>query len=264
MPAIRGIVCCVNYDDLLAITLHQNARHLTDILVVTHPDDHRTKNVVAAVPSARVFQTDAFYRYGARFNKGLAMEEAFEAFGRKGWILIFDADTLFPSVLELPKLDRNCLYGAPRLILNDPRQWSPSFDWRHARPTLDRAFPGYFQLFHASCPIIESLPWYDTTFAHAGGCDGYFESRWPEAQKIRLSTPVLHLGPRDTNWMGRASPRVDGAPVEHASENKQKMEDFLDYKGWRPSRRVVKEFNEKVDVPGAVKTGYKLKGRNDK
>ena len=209
---IRAITVCVDYDDLLRITLVRNARHLSEILVVTHPDDKRTKEVVASVPSARVFETDAFYRDEKRFNKGLAMEEGLEFFGRDGWILIWDADTLFPETFKLPDLKIGKLYTAPRVILDEPQNWFPGMDWSQMEPRQEGIpAPGYFQLFHAKDQHIRNKrPWYATKFDHAGGGDYHFQKNWSKPDIVYLPFKVLHLGPFDTNWYGRASPRIDG------------------------------------------------------
>lgn len=261
MKPMRGIVVCVNYDDLLNITLVRNARHFVETLVVTHPSDERTKAVVAKVPNARVYETDAFYRYGAKFNKGLAMEEGFDVLGRSGWICIWDADTLFPDSLPLEPVI-GCLYTPYRRILADPRNWHTQLDWSTCPLSNDRAFPGYFQLFHADDPVIRIQPWYDVTFAHAGGCDGYFQNRWDVKKKIRPKFEVLHLGPRDANWFGRASRRADSKPVEGALDHQHDMEQFLAYKGWH-RQKTVKEFKEHVDVPGIPASGYRVTGRGE-
>lgn len=263
---IRGIVICVNYDDLLRITLVRNMRHLTECLVITSPTDTATKELCAGIPNVRVYETDAFYRYGAKFNKGLAMEEGFDVLGRTGWILVFDADTLLPDDISYDYQFGN-LYGAKRVILNNPKLWHPAYDWNRAVPSHDPSFPGYFQLFHADDPHIAEHPWYDVTFTHAGGCDGYFQTRWPQSKKIRLPFKVLHLGPRDTNWFGRASERTDSKPVENQTEFYREMQKFLTFKGWRGANdalQVGADYNEKVAVPGAVETGYKLTGKYDK
>jgi hypothetical protein len=230
---VRGIIVCVDYDDLLEITLVRNARHLTEILVVTAPHDERTKAVVSRVPSVRLFETDAFYRNGAKFNKGAAMEEGFDVLGREGWILILDADILLPDVLPIPKLRPDCLYSASRVMLDDPRQWTPDFDWSRAARTRESTFAGYFQLFHTSDPHLVRRPWYDTTFNHAGGGDEVFQSHWSRKHKIRLPFDVLHLGPRDTNWFGRASCRADGGPSpENAAERLAEMRQYRRTQGW--------------------------------
>lgn len=233
MTPVKGIVVCVEYDDLLAITLPRNARHLTEIVVVTSPTDRRTQEVVRSVPSARCFITDSFYRDGARFNKGAALEQGFDALGRDGWTLIWDADVLFPDVMPFTNLDPAKLYGARRRILENPGEWSPKFtSWNRLPLSRETGWPGFFQLFHGSCARIASRPWYDTTFVHAGGGDAYFQSRWPHDAKGYLPIEVLHLGPRDANWFGRASARTDGAEVGEVVERSEEMERLLAAHGW--------------------------------
>ena len=263
---LRGIVVCVNYDDLLAITLERNMRHLQECLVVTSPADHKTKELCKDIPGVRVYETDAFYRFGAKFNKGLAMEEGFDALGRHGWILIWDADTLFPDDISHDYQPGN-LYNAHRLIMPTPKTWTPEYNWSKALASHDPSFPGYFQLFHADDKQIAQHPWYDVTFTHAGGCDGYFQTRWEPRNKIRLPFKVLHLGPRDVNWFGRATERVDNTPVAEAALHREEMQKFLAFKGWgRPLRTPFDEssYSEKVAVPGAPQTGYRLKGKHDR
>lgn len=254
---IKGIVVCVGYDDLLALTLHRNARHLTEIIVPTSPEDERTRAVVARVPSARCWITDAFTRHGGKFNKGLAIESGFDALGRDGWTLIFDADIVLPSTLPLPVLDPTKLYGAPRRILDPvPTTLPPESEWGKFPMSKETGYPGYFQLFHGSCSTIARRPWYDVTYTHAGGGDGYFESRWPATQKERLPFEVLHLGPRDVNWFGRASERLDGEPIPEAGERSADMTRLLGMKGWRDAPES--HINEKVQNPLLPQTGHKL------
>ena len=107
---MRGIVVSVEYDDLLAITLARNARHFERILVVTSPADEATQDVAARVPNAEVHTTDAFYRNGAAFNKGLALEEGFERIGREGWLLAWDADIVMPQRMDLAGIEIGNLY----------------------------------------------------------------------------------------------------------------------------------------------------------
>lgn len=131
---MKGIVVCVNYDDLLRITLPLNMRHLTECLVVSAPGDKRTASIVAATPSANLYVTDAFYRKGAKFNKGAALEEGFDALGRDGWILVWDADTILPeSVPMADTLDPLKLYGAKRRVLVDPKEYQPKLDLKSAQ-----------------------------------------------------------------------------------------------------------------------------------
>jgi len=202
---VRAIVVCVNYADILAITLPRNARHFEEVLVVSTPQDTATASTVNSVPNAKLYCTEAFTRYGAKFNKGLALEEGFDALGRDGWICIHDADIVLPDVWDgVEGITPGKLYSAPRRICTDPKAFRPQ-PWATFPPTRDIVFPGYFQLFHANDLALLPLPWYDVTFKHAGGGDGFFQSRWPKERKVRLPFDVLHLGPRDTNWFGRGN-----------------------------------------------------------
>lgn len=257
MPHIRGVVVCVDYDDLLAITLVRNMRHLDECVVVTAPHDVRTQDLCKSIPNVRCSITDAFYRHDAKFNKGLAIEEAgFDILGRSGWILIWDADTLFPDTLTLPTLNKGTLYGARRLILENPQQWHPEFNWQKATLADDNGIYGYFQLFHADDPAIQKRPWYDVTFSHAGGCDGYFQDRWDQTRKFWLNCRVLHLGPRYRNWFGRAFPRIDGVVVEGQQTNAAIMQKYCNYKCWSGANANVAQFDEHVQVPGVLPSGF--------
>lgn len=246
MIPIRGIVVSVNYDDLLAITLARNMRHLTECLVVTAPTDHATHKIVSQVPGARLYATNAFYRDGAKFNKGAAMEEGFAALGRGGQILIWDADILLPDNLRFPKqLERDMLYGAPRRILNDPKKWHPDFNWNAVPIDKDPTVPGYFQLFNAESKFLQNTPWYDPGFTHAGGADAVFMMRFKQRQKLPFD--VLHLGPHNQNWFGRVSERMDGQEIPEASVQErisemQKLERSRGATGRLPWERVTKGF----------------------
>jgi hypothetical protein len=213
---------------------------MIDVLVVTSPDDARTRFVVEATcPSARLLVTDAFYRGGARFNKGAAMEEAFDAAGKDSWVMVIDADTLLPDEMPLDNLDPQFLYSAPRRILESG--WPPPEDWGTLPLRPDRSYPGYLHLFHPGARCLGDRPWYDPTYTHAGGCDAYFERKFGAAKR-KLPFEVLHLGPCDTNWMGRVSNRLDHEPIPESHRRRADMEKLRRAKGWgRPKGGTFEE-----------------------
>ena len=257
---IKGIVVCVGYDDLLTLTLPRNLKHLSSCLVVTSKTDQRTRDLVKSV-GCELYQTDAFTRHGARFNKGLALEEGFDVLGRSGWIMVWDADVILPSPTLAPMGDLQVgkLYSARRHILTEPKQWSEHLNWSKVHIHNDKLFPGYFHLFNADDPVLVQRPWYDVTFSHAGGGDGYFQSRWKPEDKIRFPWNVMHLGPIDTNWHGRATDRTDGQPVDGQQESKAMQDVYVRAKGWVRGgiRRPVQEH---VEVPGYLPTDFKVGG----
>lgn len=224
---MRGITVSVDYGDLLGITLPRNARHFFEVLVVSAEHDEETRRVVASVPNARLYVTDAFYRLGAEFNKGLAMEEGFDQMVRTGWMTIFDADTLLPDRLrwEDLRLHRDNLYVPPRRILADPSQWREDIDWATLPLKHEpNEYPGYCQIFHAETPRMVVRPWYGTDWKHAGGCDSVFQRHWPPELKKRPPFEVLHLGEDGKNWMGRATPRLDGSILPGSHERSIAMQ----------------------------------------
>lgn len=261
---LKAIVICVEYDDLLEISLPRNLRHFSELVVVTAPQDERTQQLVRGFPGVRCHVTDAFYRYGAKFNKGLAMEEGFDVLGRDGWILIWDADIVLPAEMTLPSLEPGNLYGVHRRMLHDAQQWRDDLDWTRLPLEGDRIVAGYFQLFHADDPHLQSRPWYDVTYNHAGGGDAYFQHLWPEERKVWLPFEVLHLGPRGRNWFGRATVRRDGSLPPQAFSRKLLMERYSEDRGWRVPRGRVRHHRrqpslsplERVHIPGVQPPDY--------
>lgn len=220
-PPLRGLVVCVNYDDLLAITLPRNIGFLSECMVVTSPSDTRTQELVRDRP-VRVHVTDAFYRNGAKFNKAAAIEEALDVYGHEGWLLLWDADTVFPRRFMAPNLEPGFLYAPLRRVLEDVSEYSPALRWDHLKHGPDgRDFNGYFQLFHATDPVLAERPWF-TQWPHAGGYDHLFQRRWAQHLKIRLPFEVLHLGPTELNWFGRISPRVEEGGMIAAYDPRRK------------------------------------------
>src|SRR5206468_1585641 len=114
---------------------------------------------------------------------------------------------------------------------------------------------GFFQLANAEDPsLANKRPWYEVTFAHAGGGDAYFMEHWSAANRAVLPFDVLHLGPTDTHWFG-----TDQA-------GKDMMARFVRENGWRgatskhsaESAARSPEIIGRVKVPGYGDTGYEL------
>lgn len=233
---ISSLVVCVEYDDLLSITLPQNKTHFHRTMVVTSTADTKTQEV-ARREGCECYVTDAFYANQARFNKGLAIERALDAMGREGWICYWDADIMMPANIG-HDYDPQYLYCPFRRVLGDPRAYSEDMDWETLtiNPNPEE-FPGYFHLFHASA--AGRRPWYSIDWAHAGGCDSDFEGHYRRKQGLRRPPfDVLHLGPvampspSDSdwiirvgdNWCGRVSPRLDtGEPPDKAPARKKQI-----------------------------------------
>jgi hypothetical protein len=222
---MKSLVVCVKFDDFLTLTLPRNARHFSDTVVVTTPEDVRTQGVVDAVPTARCHLTRIFYDQGASFNKGAALEQALDALAPTDWLVVWDADIVMPATMEFVGVEPSCLYNARRRMCCDPRSWDGSADWS-AYPIRNegKQFPGYFQLYHVADPNLGSRPWYDARWLHGGGYDSDFMNRWPEEHRRRLPFEVLHLGEPFRNWWGRETPRIDDGTVPPgAGERRRRM-----------------------------------------
>lgn len=207
---MNAITVCVNYSDLLKITLPRNRRHFNDYLIVTSHDDLETVRV-AAKNNCSCFQTNAFYLHGAMFNKGLAMEQGFDVLGREGQICILDADIVLPQYATFD-IEIGKLYSPYRFMLDKVEDYNDELEWGRLPTRQDFEHCGYCTYFDTRDPHL-SKPWYGLNWSHAGGCDSEFQSKWPLVDRYRPEWKVLHLGPTDTNWCGRVS-GLEGAEVE--------------------------------------------------
>lgn len=247
--AVNAILVCVGYDDFLRLTLPRTLQHVSKLVVVTTPTDLRTLALCAMYPRVIVHKTLAFYDDGASFNKGKALEEGFDVLGRTGWVLIMDADILLPEKITTATLDRRTLYTPVRRIMS-------KVDGLTATPTINPStLPlrkeygnfGYFQLFHATDPVVTKLPWYETDWVHAGGADSVFEKRWHKKNKARMSFEVIHLGDPDQNWYGRTRPRLDNGEVSEDAANLLAKQQALHRKyGWKGYKKTGEAVVERL------------------
>jgi hypothetical protein len=126
---LRAVMVCVDYSDLLAITLPYNRHHFDSVMVVTSKADIATQSL-ALEQGCRLFVTDAFYQDNASFNKWLALENALDVYGRTGWLCLMDADVLWPKQIhpfwknapEGEELGKH-LYSPLRHMMEDPSKW---------------------------------------------------------------------------------------------------------------------------------------------
>lgn len=233
---LRALLVCVDYADLLAITLPYNLHHFSELWVVTSLEDKATQDLVLSCsPKCRLITTNLFYADEARFNKFRAVEHGFDMMGREGWICNMDADVLWPKDAKLPNLEIGKLYAPLRHMFEDVTQPIPPEAHWHMCPVHRNVneWAGYSQIFHATDPVLGSPPWHDTSWIHAGGADSFFQAKWAKENKIRPNFNVLHLGEAGQNWFGRATQRVDGTIPEGAQK---KRDDCYNIWGARRAR----------------------------
>jgi hypothetical protein len=241
---VNGVVVSVEFEDLLALTLWYNHHHFEQVLVVSSPGDVGTRAVAERYDNARLFTTDAFYRNGAYFNKGAAIELALRVLGNCGWILLWDADILMPKEMKL-EVEPGYLYSPHRRLVKDPRVWTIKDDWTRYPMIGDCEFAGYFQLFHTDDPVLKQRPWYPTGWNNASGCDTEFQNKWPADHKIRLPFEVLHLGSISGNWCGRCSSKIGGWELDPVvvSQRARTLNDLM---------TLRKRFGYRYDQVGSV------------
>jgi hypothetical protein len=212
----RAILTCVDYSDILAMTLPHTLPHVSELLVVTTIDDTKTIEVCWKHDRVRIHTTNVFYENGAAFNKGAAMEEGFDVLGRHGWILILDADIVLPKDLDLSEVERGLMWGCLRVIIPDPLKWDGG-TWNRLKHEAPEDILGYFQLFHAD--DVPKRPWYPVNYRSAATVDQWFGwNHFPNKGKYLGAQTVLHLGPPGDNWCGRTKPLLDGTIPDKASE----------------------------------------------
>ena len=187
---VAAITTCVDYSEYLARSIARWVAGLELLVVVTAPRDEATI-ALAREHGATLHVTDAFWRDGALFRKGLALQEARSFLPPGGFHLFLDADVMPPedwlAQLEAADLQLGMLHGARRI-------------YEDGRPINDRELAGFFQLFHSSDP--RGLAPLATNFWHAGNVDSDFMLRWPRALQRILPLQLTHLGEPGVNWCG--------------------------------------------------------------
>jgi hypothetical protein len=201
-----GITVSVGYGECLAKILPYTARHLSKIIVVTTPTDEKTKAVCAQYPQIQVLETELFYEFGAKFNKGLALELATWMLPKDQWCLIFDSDMCLPAdMFILERLNKNYIYGAKRALVFDEEQLAKATKERNFNTegleVVDLGTIGAFQLFNTSADVLNVRPWYGITYNNASWCDNVFAWKWRPDRRAMLEVSALHLGDRH-NWVG--------------------------------------------------------------
>ena len=261
---MNALIVCVDFSDMLEITLQKNRHHFDRVVVVTTFTDEKTI-VTALNNNAEVYRTNAFYDDGAVFNKYKAVEEGLDFMGRYGQICLLDVDIVLPKDFLFTKDDtfKDYLYTPHRYIFDEPHQTSlnPKDEgylnerlislledeelWKELPLFGEREFAGYCQVFHADCRFLpKGKSWHETNWKHAGGADSFFQCLWPDQFKVRPPFYVLHLGPPGRNWCGRVIPYLDGTLPENSDESHNTLQRF--FQGRQGKQGLQKFDHEKL------------------
>jgi hypothetical protein len=242
---LEGVTVSVGFDDMLDLTLGLNHPHFDSLTVVTSHEDVRTQRVCKK-HSVNCVKSDLFRKNGRRFNKGAALNAAMDHFQFNGWRMCFDADIALADnfrriLFNHTVLDRDCIYGAPRVDVTGKDAIAAFLEARirfpqHAHntgispvhggavhcptPTASSAVfvcnlrgycpIGFFQLWHSS----KQRP-YPHSMGTAAHDDVMFAQSWPEPNRRMLPTAFCyHISGSPPyygeNWDGhRRQPRID-------------------------------------------------------
>lgn len=236
---------CVDYSDIASITVPYNRHHFKELMIVTSSKDTKTHKL-ADENNCRLFVTDSFYDDGADFNKWKALEQGLDALGRYGWLVIHDADVLWPQQVYMNRYLRKGFIYTPRRYIADPIPVVfPSEDrWcKFKLHPQDIEWAGYTQIFHSDDPHLGESPWHQIDWKHCGGADSFFQAKWPQHMKVRPDFRVLHLGPAGTNWCGRVTPDiVDGTVPSEATNRSANLNKYMTARsGKRGDARFAEE-----------------------
>lgn len=225
------LITSVNYSDYLEFTLRYNCEIFDAIYIITSPLDTQIVEVIEKYNkknNIHIFYTDIFYQDGpwgkTLFNKGGALDFGLKNIEKKDWIVIGDADTIYPFDIKniVNALDKNHIYTMPRQKIMDPSLINSCVEEMnkeyHTRDNIRVICPskhfdkthriiGYCQLFNFDADIFKNK---NITYPHGHNCrsiDTIFARQFFTKKRRRtLSNKYcIHIGPTEINWNGRAS-----------------------------------------------------------
>jgi len=230
---ISAITTCVNYSDFLTWCLMFNKHQFNRFLVVTTPQDTRTK-AVCDFFNVECLQTEAFFENEQTFGKSQAINVGIQHLLKSyktEWILHLDSDIIFPprtvEFIKAYNLEKDSIYMADRLQVLGFDKWvdflyevEPVHEqevWLRTDrfPVMPRVYRnnehgngivpiGYFQLWHKN----SNLNTYPKIHENAARSDMLFSLQWkPEKRKLLSTVYVWHLESQSAdmgaNWNGR-------------------------------------------------------------
>lgn len=216
---LEAVLVSVGYGDTLKFTLPKNKKHFDKIIVITDYNDHKTKQICID-NGVECIITDCFYKNGAKFNKGAAINQGYSNLKHYDWCVNLDADIILPDNFRhsflAHELDKNLLYGAPRKFVWNMSQYSKlenNGNLEEELLTLDGIGCGYFQAFNFKSDKIKNIEisklYPDSITAEKVDIDFLYRF-YPEiSPKVpKLFFEVLHLGPPGLFNRGVEDPKL--------------------------------------------------------
>lgn len=185
---LEAVTVCVGYADFLMATAPWNAGLFDRWLIVTTPDDEKTRwvcnkfnlEVLLCEDGSRHVREGHGYKGITGFNKGRMIERALQQTSNVGWRLHIDADIAVPHrfrhILNVAELKKDHIYGCDRANIRGFDNWKKLVasgylqggSWsyhcqkqfpkgiesdvgdRWVHPHMGYVPCGFFQLFHSS------------------------------------------------------------------------------------------------------------------
>ena len=221
---LEALLVCVKYADYFTYFLDYNQKYFDDLLVVTMENDEQTIELCKKRDVRYTFTN----RLGPQFNKGKAINDGFAKLSLRDWILITDADMIFPDNfrkrLETEKLNKDFLYGACRCNFRTFKEWNNYLaldtagrdaliadrneQWREWK-SRRKKIVGYFQLFNIqSFGFDRNKVKYSEDSPTANVSDRYFYLLWEKKHRRMINSfDLIHFAHRTgadgKNWRGR-------------------------------------------------------------
>ena len=236
---IEAVTVCVNYAGELAATAPFNAPIFDRWVIITDPDDERTRRVCRRHHLQCITSSD-HARNGDDFNKGRMVERGLQHLSKDCWRLHLDADIALPTrtraFLDWAHLDEAYIYGCDRIMCNSAADWNrllgtgflngtldcgnhsvvfpPGFTvgTRWARPDCGYVPIGFFQLWHSLADEDHGyrIKPYPTHHGNACRTDTQHALQWDRRKRVLIPELIaVHLATsraNGINWNGRRSP----------------------------------------------------------
>ncbi len=223
---VECIIPSVHYADFLVETLPHNRILFDRTIVVTAPEDHKTREVCKFL-NVECVLTDEYRTHWGEFVKGAGINAGIRAANKDGWLVQLDSDILLPQgfrhAVDAGCFDPAYIYGVDRVMVKSFAEWQRFYRDPEAQKQGDafvhpRAFPighrlcipdwvpiGYFQMWHASAER-----WYPTEHKDAARGDVQFALQWPRRKRALIpEVYAYHLESENAvqgaNWGGRTT-----------------------------------------------------------
>lgn len=215
MNKIELIITSVGYDDYLKETLKFNTKIFDTIHVCTSTRDKKTQiECEKYKEKVNVIKTEVFFENKNPFNKGRAINKGIENLRYNDWVIIGDADCIYPEnvkrEIEYQEKEKEIdgLFTFYRVSVNSRKELLDFLKNNTNKFNIERGYTvgvGYCQIFHQSSIYIKNKFYYPEDCEDASWSDILFARLWPKSKRKILNGLVIHLGELNTNWRGRVT-----------------------------------------------------------